>query len=395
MVRSRSACRRCSATIAAALALLSGVVDGATLVVGEDAPFRTIAEAAAAARDGDTVEILPGEYRGDVAVWLQKRLTIRGVDRTPVVRADGRGAEGKAIWVIRDGEFVVENIAFEGARVNDRNGAGIRFESGHLTVRRCRFTDNENGVLTGNVGGSELTIEDSEFSRAPRDRGPLKHLLYVGRIARFTLTGSRFHDGFEGHLVKSRARLNHVGYNLLYDGPGGKAAYELEFPNGGVAYVVGNVIGQSAETTNPVVVAYGAEGSAWSDNALYLSHNTLLSARRGGAWFLRVWSDRIPGDTIVVAINNLTVGLGLFAWGARGRFQGNFAVLAGMIGDPEMLDFRLASNSLLRDAGITPPTFSGQSLAPVAEFALPVGTLPLGRRESWTPGAFQITDAHP
>ena len=59
-----------------------------------------------------------------------------------------------------------------------------------------------------------------------------KHLLYVGRIGRFTLTGSR-HQGFEGHSVKSRARESHVAYNLLYDGAGGQAAYELEFPDGG------------------------------------------------------------------------------------------------------------------------------------------------------------------
>ena len=47
------------------------------------------------------------------------------------------------------------------------NGAGIRFERGRLTLRRCRFTDDENGVLTGNFADSELTIADSEFSHAP------------------------------------------------------------------------------------------------------------------------------------------------------------------------------------------------------------------------------------
>ena len=84
----------------------------------------------ASAKDGDTIDILPGEYHADVAVWLQKRLTIRGVGETPVLKADGRSAEGKAIWVLRNGEFVIENIAFEGARVDDRNGAGVRFERG-------------------------------------------------------------------------------------------------------------------------------------------------------------------------------------------------------------------------------------------------------------------------
>src|SRR5690242_19890452 len=114
-----------------ALVVWATAAPGATLVVGPEAPIRTVAEAARIARDGDVVEIQSGEYRGDVAVWLQKRLTIRGVGPTPpVMRADGRSAEGKAIWVLRDGAFAIENIAFEGARVPDLNGAGIRFERG-------------------------------------------------------------------------------------------------------------------------------------------------------------------------------------------------------------------------------------------------------------------------
>jgi len=377
---------------AALLGTFAGPAVGETLVVGPKAALTRIADAAKVAKDGDVVEILPGEYRGDVAVWLQKRLTIRGVGRTPVLSADLRSAERKAIWVIRDGDFVVENIAFEGARVADRNGAGIRFEQGRLTVRNCRFTNNENGLLAADSPRSELTIEDSEFLQAPRDRGPLMHLLYVGRIARLTLRGSRFHQGFEGHLVKSRARENIIAYNLLYDGAGGQAAYELEFPNGGIAFVVGNVIGQSATTTNPVVIAYGAEGAAWPDNALYLSHNTLTSDRTG-AWFLRVFGDRLPGDTQVVAINNLTVGIGVFALGAPGHFEGNFPVLPFALGDPTTLDFRLGAHSVLRGAGVQPLIIHGRSLAPDAEFTLPLGTTPIQPPERWTPGAFQTTDA--
>ena len=270
-------------TYALTLLLLSAAsaACAATLTVSPNGPIATIAQAARVARDDDIVEIAAGTYRGDVAVWRQKRLTIRGIGGTPVLNAKGQIAEGKAIWVIRDGDFAIENVAFEGARSPARNGAGIRLERGRLAVRRCRFTDNENGILTGNIADSELTIEDTEFARAPHDRGTRKHLLYVGRIGRFTLTGSRFHQGFEGHLVKSRARESHVAYNLLYDGAGGQAAYELEFPDGGLAIVIGNIIGQSSTTTNPVVVSYGAEGSVWPRNALYLVNNTLLSDAAG------------------------------------------------------------------------------------------------------------------
>jgi hypothetical protein len=36
-----------------------------------------------------------------------------------------------------------------------------------------------------------------------------------------------------------------------------------------------------------------------------------------------------------------------------------------------------------------PPTVDGHSLAPSAEFALPLGTRPIRRPRAWSPGAFQ------
>ena len=41
---------------------------------------------------------------------------------------------------------------------------------------------------------------------------------------------------------------------------------------------------------------------------------------------------------------------------------------------------------------IEPPTVRGHSLAPNAEFSLPVGTRPIAHSKAWTPGAFQTTD---
>jgi len=51
--------------------------------------------------------------------------------------------------VIRGNDVIVENIEFSGARVPDRNGAGIRPEGRNFTVRNCRFYDCENGILGG------------------------------------------------------------------------------------------------------------------------------------------------------------------------------------------------------------------------------------------------------
>jgi len=376
------------------LLCVNATVQAATLRVGPHEQFTQIADAAKRAKDGDTVEILPGEYRADVAVWRQKQLTIRGVGERPIVMAEGASAEGKAIWVIRNGDFRIHNVELRGARVPDGNGAGIRLERGRLHMTGSAFVDNQNGILTGNESDTELRIEDSLFAEAPRNVD-LPHLLYAGRIARLEVRGCRFHRGYEGHLIKSRARYNDIRYNLIHDGPGGEASYEIDFPNGGVAFVVGNVIGQSAGTQNPVVVAYGAEGNVWPDSGLYLSHNTLLNEHMTGAWFLRVWKDNLPPHTEIKAVNNLTVGLGVFTLGAPGEFSGNIPAISALLGGPDILDFTLGPNSILRRLGTEPGQARGYSLAPAAEFALPIGTRSLQAPVRWAPGAFQTSGYAP
>lgn len=360
------------------------------LRVGPGETFTRIADAAKAAKDGDIVEILPGEYRGDVATWRQKKLLIRGIGERPVLIADGKIAQGKAIWVIAHGDILIDNIEFRGARAADHNGAGIRFERGRLEVRNSVFIDNQTGILAANFDGAELFVRDSLFAQAPQQMQSLPHLLYVGRIARLEVSGSRFHQGYRGHLLKSRARYNDIRYNLLYDGPQGEASYEIDLPNGGLAFVIGNIVGQSANTQNPTVIAYGAEGNAWPESALYLAHNTLLSDRHTGTLFLRTWVDRLPADAQIVGINNLSVGLGSLTLVNGGDYRGNVPLPPGALQDPETLDFRPLGASLLQHFTSPAGEARGVSLQPDAEFALPIGTRPITRPAAWLPGAVQL-----
>jgi len=360
----------------------------ATMFVGRHETITTLTEAARRARDGEVIEIRPGDYRGQPAIWTQDKLVIRGGGTRPRMIADGKSAEDKAIWVIRGGHIRIENIAFRGARVANGNGAGIRFERGQLVVHRCSFVDNEMGILTANLPELTLEISDSEFIAAPRHAGTLHHLLYVGAIGRFVLTGSRFERGYLGHLVKSRARENDIRYNLLVDGVDGRASYELEFPNGGLAYVVGNVIGQSAATDNPVLIAYGAEGPRWPDNALFLAHNTLLNDFQGGS-FLKLWAEKFPGGIEAWVINNLTVGYGDLFAPARGRFEGNQSAPRRDLLDYDGLPLRLSGDSPLRGSVRLPGRARGVDLSPAAEFSFPLGSRPIRLGNTLAPGAFQ------
>lgn len=377
------------AGIGACAALLGAAqpdAQSATLVVG---PGHSLPEALQRALDGDEIAILPGTYRGQVGTIAQKRLTLRGIGARPVLEAAGRDAEGKAILVVRDGEVRIENLEFRGARVPDGNGAGIRFEKGRLTVSRCVFVDNQNGILTANFADAELRIEDSEFAQAPPGTA-LPHLIYVGRIARFTLIGSRVSGGRDGHLVKSRARVNHVLYNQLVDGAGGRASYELDLPNGGLAFVIGNVMGQNRDATNPVIVSFGAEGSDGREQGLYMANNTLINEGLRPAYFVRVDEARIGGPVPRRLVNNLFVGLGVADVRWTDLTQGNVLAPPQVLQDVELGQYALDPDSLLRHRGVEPGVAHGESLAPAAEFMPPVGTRALSPPSRWSPGAYQF-----
>lgn len=295
----------------AALALHLGAAAAATITVGPGGDAARFSDAVRQAQDGDTIEVLPGEYGGDVAVLAQQRLHVRGVGARPVFRAAGRHAEGKAIWVVRGGSVTIENIEFRGARVPDQNGAGIRHEKGRLDVIACSFVDNEMGLLTSNDGDAELTVRDSIFELAPHRPGQgLTHLLYVGRIRRVEITGSRFTQGWRGHLIKSRARESRIVGNHIVDGPLGEASYEIDLPNGGLALVADNRIGQSAATGNQTMLSFGAEGDPWDESRLELRNNEFHNEAQGSDALVRLWWDRLPASTQVRGQGNRLIGAG-------------------------------------------------------------------------------------
>ncbi len=384
-----------------------------TLEVGPSRKIRTIAQAAKIARSGDTIVVEPGVYAGDVAVFTQDRLTIKASGGRARLNANGASAEGKAIWVMRGGHITVENFEFVGARVAAHNGAGIRFEKGRLVLRNCLFRDNENGILTASDKDAELEIENSEFDRNGTVEG-YGHQLYAGQIAALKVTGSYFHNAVGGHLLKSRAARNVVMYNRLTDEDGGEASYELEVPNGGQAYVVGNIIGQSATSPNPAIVAIGLEGYRWPRNELYLVNNTLVDGRGSDGYFLRA----APGLQSLKAMNNLLVtgrshdlapfsadpkgtlrapgktvrlpdpGVRQADDGTKADIRNNYLAASDEFVQSAQFDYRIRDRSSLAGKFQPPGTANGIDLTPRAYYAHPAQTRQLAA-EPTLPGASQ------
>lgn len=268
------------------------------------------------ARPGEVVTVPPGRYRGALGVIDQPGVTLVSPGPGAEFHADGAHIEGKAMLVVRAEDVTVDNIGFHGARVPTGNGAGIRFERGTLQLRHCRFFDNEMGLLSAGEPSMQLLVLHCQFGDAPRHEGPmLRHLLYLGRIGWCVVLHSRFSNGWRGHLLKSRARINRVLWNELVDGPDGAAAYELEFPEGGDNLVLGNRIEQSPHTLNPALLSMGAEATGQPGNRLVLVDNHFINRRPAvlgaPARFVHLWPERMGGDLAVQHAGNRFEGAGL------------------------------------------------------------------------------------
>jgi hypothetical protein len=339
------------------ISLLSIALAGhaATLQVGPDKPFPTPCAAIAVAQDGDLIEIDAGLYLRDVCVVRPNNLTLRGVNGRAHLEARDAHAQGKGIWVIKGNDVVVENIEFSGAAVRDHNGAGIRAEGVNLTVRNCYFHNNQEGILESNVAGSNILIEYSEFDHNGFSDGR-SHNIYIGHAASLTFQFNWSHRAKVGHLLKSRAAKNYIYFNRLSDDDTGNASYEINLPNGGESYVVGNIIQQGKNTDNSTILSYLEEGThpRNPDHNLYVYNNTFVNDRLRGGNFLRVASQ---GSAHV--INNIFSGPGTVSQQNCAEFTANF------IGDPlfadaEAFDYHLLAGSPAIDAGadlgaFTPP----------------------------------------
>jgi hypothetical protein len=260
------------------------------LRVGPGQQYTRPSQAARAARDGALVEIHSGDYEGDVAVWRQNDLTLRGVGERSHLRAGGRAAEGKAIWVIKGDRVTVENLELSGARVPSRNGAAVRAEGADLTIRKCRFHHNEMGLLTNPSPNSVVIIEDSEIDRNTTDtdrHGRLGHNIYINQAHRFILRNSHVHGARTGHQVKTRAQRNEIRDNRIEDGDGWGSLL-LDVSNGGQADVINNHFQQSARAGNRTVIGFAAEAADRSatDHALRVEGNSFVN-EGGAATFVR------------------------------------------------------------------------------------------------------------
>ncbi len=357
---------------------------GRVLHVGPSREIKVPSQAAKEARNGDIVEIDAADYRGDVAVWNQNDIVIRGVGGRPHLYADGDGAQGKAIWVTHGNKIRISNIEFSGCKVADGNGAAIRAEGAGLTLVNVYIHDNEDGLLSAPNPQSDIVIENSEFAHNGTTSGST-HGIYIGQVRNFVPRGSYFRDTVTGHHVKTRALNNYILYNRIIDYLD-TASYSIDVSNGGRTYIIGNVIEKGPRAENYAMIAYAMEGPTNPSQKLYVVGNTMVMNRSSGL-FIRSRSpdpacvaDNImagPGMPIIGAgdfVNNVLAGAHVDAGvlNANGS-RGNRVVSNVRFDDAAHYDYRLLSGSPAIGAGVDPGSSDGFSLRPTYVPLTPLG----------------------
>jgi hypothetical protein len=340
---------------------------GADLCVGPTFALKRPSEAAAVAKNGQSIGIAPGVYENDVAIFRQDDLSIRGVGGYAHLKVNGNGAEDKAIWVIKGNNATIEHIEFSGARVPHMNGAGIRLEGTHLTLRYCYFHHNQTGLLAGKNAASDILIEHSEFAGSGAPRGN-PHAIYIGEVRSFTLRFSYVHHARVGHNVKSRALRNFILYNRIMDEADGEASYAIDLPNGGIGIVLGNLIQQGPRMRNDALVAFGAERARKSHpvNKLYLVNNTLVNDAPIGRFVFSPFAT----DQIML-VNNIFAGPGVWLTTrvASSTPPGaNLAQDKQSFVDAAKFDYRLKATATAIDAGVQPGRAHEFDLTPMFEY---------------------------
>jgi hypothetical protein len=391
------------------------------LVVGTQAGDLTFAQAAAAAQNGDTVQVEAGTYTNFDVKWYPDNLTIQAVGGPVILDDHGYAISNqKGIFDIIGDDASVQGITFENAHDSGNNGhnyAGIRDEGSGLTLDACTFLNNDDGLLVTPLisGVGNVLVKYSVFSNNGYGDG-YSHNLYVNHVNSFTLEYSSATDSNFGHDVKSRALNTYLLYNFIGDSGSGAddQAALVDLPDGGNSYLIGDVLHKGSSAANGTMIDSNVEGydDSTQENPtqlLELVNNTVISDRSSGTDVLVFGSQTTPTDLI----NNLFAGLGeggtaLYsgqngAPAAPATNETNLSAVNPGFVDAANLNYQLMSGSAAIDSGTDPGSTSGFSLTPTNEYvavasteARPVvGALDIGAYEYVPPGNQPPTVATP
>jgi hypothetical protein len=369
------------------------------LVAGPGQSLATPCAAIAAAVANQEIEILPGTYTDSCEINTPG-LWLKGVNGQPKIDLSGTNhpADYKGIFVVSADNVTIQNLELTGAHVDDSEGgnaAALRVTGHGLVVDGCSIHDNQNGILAApNVDGGTITIEYTEFAHNGLgdacDQGGCVHNVYISKSSstvRYDQTIFQFnwsHDlasdtADKGHLFKSRSRRTDVLYNRI-TGETGHDSYEVDLPNGGLGFVVGNVIEKGPDADNSILLSYGEEGIDNPSTDLYVASNTFVNDFTGGT-FIQVAS----GGTLT-AHNNIFAGPGTLS-NVGTLPVDDMSGVDPLFVAPATYDYHLQAGSPARGKAVLVAAVGSVPLTPSYEYVQPLLSVP--RLASADLGAFE------
>lgn len=284
----------------------------AELVVGVDpgASFRLPSAAAAAARPGDTIRILPGTYY-DCAVWRADDVTIEGSGEA--TRITDRICQGKAIFVVTGRNVRIRNLVLARARHLDGHGAAIRAEGRNLSLEGVLIENNQDGIFAPGLAGGMLRIERSTFrSNGAMPGSTPSAAVRADKLDALLIRDTVFEDGrgkaailsaatwtsLEGCRIGGGTRLE--GAAVMVEGGLRAAHNHIEAGSGPRGYRAGILAlpsdgAQPLSVTNNQLEGQGLLLLNWSGQDMRLAENLVppdaQEASSAGAWWfaLRQW----------------------------------------------------------------------------------------------------------
>lgn len=194
------------------------------LEVGQGKKYATVSAAITAAVDGDTIKVEPGVYMDQPFLVNKHNLKlicdggldnpaifgmtlVKSVNANGVVNYWAKGID-KGICTIKAGIYntYIEGFEFYNAKIGgDYNGAGIRGQGIGLHVHKCKFHDNQNGVMTsaqlidGKRAGYVFITNCVAYKNG---FDGLQHNFYIGPALRQVVTNTVTNDSIRGHAIK-------------------------------------------------------------------------------------------------------------------------------------------------------------------------------------------------
>ncbi len=394
------------------LLLASPCLASTTRHVGVGQTYTTLRDALLAANTsdtGDSIIVHPGTYLNDHAEITASNITIKGLDPKPVFDAelDSTHIENqKAIVVVTATALntTIDNLEFAHAVSDAQNGCGVRIDPenspGWVAIRNCYFHDNQMDI---EGSPDSLLVEHCELGRtlATYTNGN-QHCIYVSQnVCRvFVFRYNYAHRPHNGHEVKSRAQSTYVLYNRLAD-EDETSTYNIDIPDCGTAYIIGNVIVQGVNSPNTSLIRYGEETGSVPGRDFYVINNTIVNSQGTGIF---VNTDLSPGGTVGVSKNNIFYGAGTLYSEPSRIISSNNYVHTSLDNVPGFLnpagdDYHLTAASpggSVVDAGVDPGTsVEGYALSPTMQYVYDVssearptvGTIDIGAFEYPTPTA--------